>query len=252
MSKQEAQRAYAVEYLLPLLHRSGCPIDQEVVDLGSGRGGILNAMAAVRPRTHFSGFERQPESVRIARSDAASASLSNVFFEVRDFTAGGFFGCPAARDSGIRVPITALMCDVAEHLTDFEKAVSEVSQEIPNGSALYVSFPPWTSPFGGHQHCCHWAFRYLPWVHLVFKKAVWRATEKSTDEESMKIVLRSRLSSRQAVSVLENAGIKVVYKQKYFIRPEATRRGIRPIRAPWWMPDLFVMGCEIIGRMAQW
>ncbi len=89
-----------------------------VCDLGCGEGVALNLMAEAFPDSRFTGFDMDPEVIRIAENAAAAAGLENVEYHVRDAATlgdgGGFDGAfdyivafDAIHDQ--REPLAALM-----------------------------------------------------------------------------------------------------------------------------------------------
>jgi SAM-dependent methyltransferase len=58
----------------------------DVADIGCGRGRALNRLAALYPRSRFTGFDLCEETVAAARAEAAALGLWNVAFERRDAT----------------------------------------------------------------------------------------------------------------------------------------------------------------------
>jgi SAM-dependent methyltransferase len=56
----------------------------DVADVGCGSGHVINLMAEAFPRSRFTGFDISEAALATARSEAASKSLTNARFEVRD------------------------------------------------------------------------------------------------------------------------------------------------------------------------
>jgi 2-polyprenyl-3-methyl-5-hydroxy-6-metoxy-1,4-benzoquinol methylase len=55
-----------------------------VLDVGCGSGRIMNRLAALYPKSRFSGIDLSPEAIGIARSEASANGLKNVEFMVRN------------------------------------------------------------------------------------------------------------------------------------------------------------------------
>ena len=47
-----------------------------------------------------------------------------------------------------------MMRDVLEHIHDQEKFIGFVKRFLNPGGVLFIAFPPWNNPFGGHQQMC--------------------------------------------------------------------------------------------------
>ena len=80
--------AVLVEGILPLVPgltqrlREGI----QVADVGCGQGHAVNLMARAFPHSRFTGYDFADEAIAAARSEAASAGLTNATFEIRDVT----------------------------------------------------------------------------------------------------------------------------------------------------------------------
>jgi len=60
--------------------------------------------------------------------------------------------------------------DSLEHIRDQEKLFGHIKDFINPSGHIFVSFPPWRMPFGGHQQMCNNKFICrLPYLHLMPK-----------------------------------------------------------------------------------
>jgi len=80
----------------------------------------------------------------------------------------------------------------------------------------------------------------LPWIHLFGYKG------RSGTPEDVESVHRSRLSIKRFESMLD--GWTILCKQKYFIRPELSRKGLPTIKAPAWTPEWMITGVDFVLR----
>jgi len=69
-----------------------------MLDVGCGRGRILNALAAKYPASRFVGMDISFDAIRYARSEASDRALSNVEFRVIDLSTFDADAEPAAYD----------------------------------------------------------------------------------------------------------------------------------------------------------
>ncbi len=61
-----------------------------------------------------------------------------------------------------------IMRDVIEHIHDQRKFMGFVKRFMTDKGLLFIGFPPWQMPFGGHQQICHnRKLAKLPWFHLL-------------------------------------------------------------------------------------
>jgi SAM-dependent methyltransferase len=80
------QDATLIEVTLPLVPGVTGRLRQgiDVADVGCGSGHAINLMAGAFPRSRFTGFDVSEAGIAAARQEAASMSLANARFEVRD------------------------------------------------------------------------------------------------------------------------------------------------------------------------
>lgn len=66
--------------------------------------------------------------------------------------------------------------DVIEHIPNQELFLPFIKRFLSPHGIIFVAFPPWQNPFGGHQQICNnKLLSHLPWFHLlprpVYKKS---------------------------------------------------------------------------------
>lgn len=114
-----------------------------------------------------------------------------------------------------------LLRDVIEHLVDTEKALSNIKKIIKPGGFLYVNFPPYYSPFGGHQHTLNNFWGKLPYIHFfpdpIFDKLI--ASGRPNDIAEVKRLRNIRLTPKKFTVAASKAGFSVQNKDFYLLRP---------------------------------
>lgn len=227
MNKQERQKSFVRRHLFPLLNKYGLQVP--VADFGSGQGHVLaelrEACIEENGAIEFSctGIETNNESRRAAERN--HPGIRFVMFEDQ----GEQFG-------------TVLACDVVEHAWA-GLVMDRLADLLQPGGRLYVSFPPWRSPFGGHQQTCRSWLRFVPWAHVVARWATLRRLfQTARNADDIWSVFTNRVGGRDVKEAATTAGLHLLHEAAYFARPE---RG-RAVRAPRWFPDLFVAGREYI------
>lgn len=115
-----------------------------------------------------------------------------------------------------------ILRDVIEHLDDAELALQNIRSIIAPGGYLYVTFPPYNSPFGGHQHLLQNSWGKLPYMHLL-PKAVFEpmisTSKRPADIEEVQRLRKIRLSPKKFLQASANAGYKVVNEEYFLLRP---------------------------------
>lgn len=201
------------EALLPLLDRAGIHLaGKRVLDVGCGYGGVLAALAERHALSEAYGIDLDAEMIRSGRERSPALRL-----EVKDF----FTLSEPAFD-------LLLLRDVLEHIVDVEKALLHAVRLLAAGGAIYASFAPFYSPFGGHQHNGSGPASRVPWLHLL-PESVFRSLlslpgnsykggrQLAADMDS---VLRTRLTLARFRRAAAAAGLRVAWSARYLSRPD--------------------------------
>jgi SAM-dependent methyltransferase len=115
-----------------------------------------------------------------------------------------------------------ILRDVIEHLDDAELALANIQKLLKPGGSVFVEFPPYNSPFGGHQHLLRNVWGNIPYVHLLPQPLFDRMTASgwhSLDIDEVRRLHRIRLSPRKFLAAAASAGYSVVREQYYLLRP---------------------------------
>lgn len=112
-----------------------------------------------------------------------------------------------------------LLRDVIEHLDDTELALRNIGKLLKPGGFLFLTFPPYYSPFGGHQHTLAGnIFTKLPYIHLlpdfIFHRLIASGRENDIGE-----VIRLK-TIRLTVDKLKKSALNVnynVFRQDYYL-----------------------------------
>jgi len=184
-------------------------------------------------------------------------------------------------DDGVDVPvvlgdITAATCagrddgpwdlillrDVMEHIAPLDEALALLRDALALDGMLLVVFPPYYSPYGGHQQILprrgprYTAWRKLPWVQLLpdllFRKLA------AGDESSSREVRRLRgvrLTLSGFEGAVRRAGLRVRCRRHYLSRPTYALRYGMPVipagtigRIPWLRELVVTAGYYLVSR----
>ena len=121
-----------------------------------------------------------------------------------------------------------VMRDVIEHLPDQERFMSFVKRFMKPTGVLFIGFPPWQNPFGGHQQIVgNKLLSHLPWIHLLPRSVYgklfrWGGTEptalldiKDTGislERFDRIVRTEKYTVREKILYVINPNYEVKFK----------------------------------------
>lgn len=131
-----------------------------------------------------------------------------------------------------------MMRDVLEHIHDHARFIGFVKRLLARESVLFIAFPPWNNPFGGHQQVCDSpVLSKLPWIHLL-PRGIYRWLLRVAGEESGKIeglleIRDTGINTGRFEKIIREEGFSVLKKSLWFINPNfEVKFGLRPRLLP--------------------
>lgn len=213
----------AKDFVIPLLNKWELDIDHiKILDLGCGGGGLIFALS--EGGSICTGIDHNLGLIKIAANNASRNCHQIKIIEGDILKLEGF------EDKFDLI----ILSEVLEHLINLENVEKLFNwckkQLLPNGR-IYVSFPPWLNPYGGHQ--AGWrSIRYIPWFHLypdVIKRFLVPSYAQSYINFTREL---NRLTITSFERLLNETRINIIKKELYHLRPEFKfRYGVPIIRA---------------------
>lgn len=124
--------------------------------------------------------------------------------------------------------------DVLEHIEDKKSFLHNLRKYTKAGGIIFMSFPPWQMPFGGHQQVCKSNIAsHLPFVHLL-PGCLYRHILKMLGENDDCIRILSEIKQTgTTIELFERLAAKenmhVVNREFYFINPHyEIKFGLKP------------------------
>ncbi len=226
----EEQTLIAEKVLVPYIS-SGFPISSQisVLEIGCGEAGNLHPFLTLGCKV--TGIDCS--AVRIERAAQYYAThplrkdlalvVSDIF--ETDPRETGTFDLVILRDS-------------LEHIPNKEKLISHIKKFLSPGGHIFISFPPWQMPFGGHQQLCRNKFiRRLPYIHLLPRPLFFGLLkcfgEKHYLIEELLQIRRTRISIERFKSIAFQNNFRLEREDLYFINPAyEIKFGIRAKKLP--------------------
>jgi SAM-dependent methyltransferase len=219
--EQHVKYYWGYQYLLSrdvivpeLMKRNAFHSGNSVAEIGCGEAGVLEAFierGAVNPL----GTDIATFRLDLGRKIAEELDI-NLTLTEHDI----LFGEP--REEWKSAYDLVLLRDVIEHLDDATLALRNIRKILKPGGWLYVTFPPYTSPYGGHQHLLQNSLGKLPYAHLLPKKWFWKIIESGKleqDREEVQRLHHIRLSAKKFLEAVNDAGYIVAHEEYYLLRP---------------------------------
>lgn len=222
----------AQEFMIPYLEEKGVAIrGADIIEIGCAEGGNLCAM-------------EEYGAGKLVGTDIAEVRLESA----RDISARlGIDITYSSHDIIYQEPLeewrgrfdVAFLRDVIEHLDDATIALQNIRRVLKPGGALYVTFPPYYSPYGGHQQTLvNWASK-VPFMHLlpepIFEAMI--ASGRPADKEEVRRLRRIRMTTTKFRAAADKAGYSIADEKLYFLRPVFKMKfGINPVGANFLKP----------------
>ena len=198
-----------------------------ILEVGCGEGGNL---------LPFSKMGCFVTGVDIARSRIEEAKL---FFKQHNVL-GTFIAEDVFKLRGIESKFDVIIChDVLEHIYNKLSFLITISKYLREDGILFMSFPAWLMPFGGHQQICrnricsHMPFiHYLP-THL-YKNVLKLFNEDDGCIKELLSIKQTRVSVENFEKIVrKHTKLHICDKQLYLVNPHyKIKFGLNPIKLP--------------------
>lgn len=196
-----------------------------VAEVGSAEGGVLAAFVEAGARE---GLGTDIVSDRLEYGDKIS-KLGNIniqFIEHNILTQN-------IKEEWKNKFDLILLRDVIEHLEDTKLALHNIKKMLKKGGFLFVTFPPYYSPFGGHQHTLANNWGKVPYIHCLPEPLFFNLIKsgRPADIEEVKRLTKIKLTPKKFEKAYNSAGYKLANVDYYFIRPVFRMKfGLSPIK----------------------
>lgn len=218
------EAATTEKYFIPYLSEFMDVGDISVLEVGCGEGG--NLLPFARRGCRVVGVDLSEQRVRQAES----------FFS-RECAAGTFVCDDVMHYRGDGRLFDLIVChDVVEHIPEKGKMLLALKRLLAPGGRLFVAFPAWQMPFGGHQQIARsWVVSHLPFVHLLPELAFCLMLRLFGEDASKINELIGIRRTRCTVEMFEReaayAGYTVYDRRLWLVNPHyEVKFGLRPIR----------------------
>jgi 2-polyprenyl-3-methyl-5-hydroxy-6-metoxy-1,4-benzoquinol methylase len=209
-------------YILPIIETHiHVGLDLAVLEVGCGEGGNLVPFAQRGCRV--TGIDISADRIEEARGFFSAEHLQGEFLCQDVFT----------------VELTEkfdiiIIRDVIEHVREKGRMLAAVSALLNDNGLIYMAFPPWQMPFGGHQQICkNRVISSLPFIHLLPRKA-YRALLKraGVDQRAIDELLEikdCKMTIEHFKKLVRESDLKQVDEVYYLINPHYwVKFGLKP------------------------
>ncbi len=124
--------------------------------------------------------------------------------------------------------------DVIEHIHNQDRFLGMLKDLLAPNAVVFVAFPPWQSPFGGHQQVCqNKVLSLFPFFHLL-PIGLYKAVLKAFGETNAKIIglleiKETGISLEQFERLATKNSYSILQKTMYFVNPNfEIKFGLKP------------------------
>ncbi len=184
-----------------------------VLEAGCGEGGNLYPFA--KAGCKVAGIDSHGPRIDEAREFFAEKGVEGEFIH------SDIFSCKP-EEHGLFDLI--ILHDVIEHIGDKESLMRHLKRFLKPEGLVFIAFPPWCMPFGGHQQVLsNRVLARLPYIHLLPKR-LYRFLMKRTGEtdgtiDYMLDLCNTGSSIEKFRKLAVATDYEVVEKRFYFINP---------------------------------
>lgn len=133
-----------------------------------------------------------------------------------------------------------LLHDVIEHISIKEVFLQHLKGFLKSSGVLFVGFPAWQMPFGGHQQICKSKFcSHFPFIHLL-PNGLYRALLEVCKEDfgtvqELMSIKRCRTSIELFERLVKRCGYSTIDKKYWLINPHYRQKfNLAPRLLPRW------------------
>jgi SAM-dependent methyltransferase len=205
-------------YVIPFIQEA-FPLrpGMQVMEIGCGEGGVLQPF--LEKGCHCVGVELVSSRIALARrfleKEIKEGVLRLIHKNIYDLDFLGEF--KGAFD-------LIILKDAIEHIPDQGRLMGYLKQLLKPGGVVFLGFPPWYMPHGGHQQVCHnKVLSMFPYVHLL-PAPLYRSLLKACGEAPATIkelleIKETGISIERFTRILKRNDYRVVHKRFYLINP---------------------------------
>jgi SAM-dependent methyltransferase len=202
------------ETIVPYISELGAFKNNDAVaEIGSAEGGVLAAFVEKGAKSALG------TDISLPRLETGKQIAKEGNLEI-EFTSHDIINEEPAKE-WLNNYNLVLLRDVIEHLDDTTIALANIKKIIKPGGYLFVTFPPYYSPFGGHQHTIGHKRGMFPYIHLLPNKMFYWFLKKGRQNDigEVKRLQNIKLTAKKFLKSVEDAGYEVAHYDYYLLRP---------------------------------
>ncbi|MDO4771813.1 bifunctional 2-polyprenyl-6-hydroxyphenol methylase/3-demethylubiquinol 3-O-methyltransferase UbiG [Porphyromonas sp.] len=207
-------RNYYIDYIKSYKDITG---ETSILEIGCGEGGNLVPFAQMGCKV--TGLDISEVRIRQATEFFREVNLEG------EFCCVNFLNLPAPVKDEEKYDVI-LMHDVIEHIeaADKEQFTQHIKKFVKTDGVIFIAFPAWQMPFGGHQQICHSKVCSItPFTHLLpmkaYKKYLSFFGENEACINELMSIKRSKMTIEHFERLCKNQKYEVLDRTLWFVNP---------------------------------
>jgi SAM-dependent methyltransferase len=244
----QEQGAVTEKFVIPFISSEvAITSDFVIVEVGCGEGGNLRPFLDMGCKV--TGIDSASNKIENAKKFYASHPLKDNLMLITE----DIYNISPDKIEKVNLIIIR---DTLEHIPDHEKFLSHLSTFLKSDGKIFLGFPPWRMPFGGHQQMCESILCRTPYFHLL-PAGLFTWIMKKFGETQSKItgllqVRETRISISGFIRILKRIKYKIDKRELYLINPNyEIKFNLKARKLPWiinipYLRDFFTTTCYYI------
>lgn len=212
------QKEVASDFIITYLETLGIGSEKmHVLEIGCAEAGVLSAFI---DKGHTGlGIELSEGRVKLAKQFLKEEIASGQV----DIIQENIYDIDPDKDLDRKFDLIILK-DVIEHIPEQERFIPALRKFLNPGGKVFLAFPPWYMPFGGHQQLCtSKLLGKLPWFHLMPMKAylgfLKMMGEPANKIEGLREIKETGISIERMVKLSRISDYKIIDKKFWLFNP---------------------------------
>ena len=237
-------------YFIPYIKRwHEVKAGMKVLEIGCGEGGNLLPFSKI--------------GCYVTGVDIASCRIEEARrFFIREQAKGTFIAEDVFNLKNLGHKYDIIIChDVLEHLDKKDLFLSRIGSYLNKDGIVFMSFPAWQMPFGGHQQICrNKILSHLPFVHLLpkvlYKGIIKLSGESDACLHELMSIRRTQITIETFERLVDQTDLIIHNQTLYFINPHyKVKFSLNPCKLKYplssipYLRDFLSSGCfYILGK----
>lgn len=208
----EEQAHTARNYYIPYIMSRMNHLPPQILEVGCGEGG--NLLPFAEKGCEVTGVDLITSRIEQAKSFFSEKDQEGTFISSDIF---------ALEDLNQRFPLI-LVHDVIEHIDHKEQFLTDLKKYLSPGGIIFIGFPAWQMPFGGHQQIAKGKFiSHLPFIHLLpytlYKYVLRICGEQESTIKELLSIKQTKCTIEMFQRIARRTNYQIINEQLYFINP---------------------------------